>query len=94
MEKYLNFKTLVILLIIGLIGSNISLQMKVEEAIIAANDAEYQARRAYSEAETATSYASDASDYAQEASDNAEKAYYSAEEAVSKSFGSQCWSCP
>lgn len=94
MKKYLNFKSVLTLLVIGLIGSNISLQIKVEEAISAANNAAHQARRAYDEAENAAIYASDASDYAEEAADNAEKAYYSAEDAVSKSFGTQCWSCP
>ncbi|WP_147676288.1 hypothetical protein [Algibacter pacificus] len=92
--KYLNFKSLIIFLIVGLIGSNIFLQMKVEEAIRAANDAAYQARKAYREAETAASYARDAADYAEEASENAENAYYSAQEAASNSFGNQCWSCP
>jgi len=94
MKKYLNFKTLVILLIIGLIGSNISLQIKVEEAIKAANDAEFQATKAFRVSETATRYASDAADYAEEASNNALDAYYSAQEAASYSFGRQCWSCP
>jgi hypothetical protein len=94
MKKYLNYKNLSIILILGLIGNNISLQIKMEEAISAADDASYYARKAYNEAEDAASDASDAADYAREASENAENAYYSAEEAVNKSFGSQCWSCP
>ena len=94
MKKILNYKNLIILVIIGLIGNNVLLQIKMEDVIRAANEAEYQARRAYNEAENAGIYASDAADYAEEAADNAERAYYSAEDAASKSFGSQCWSCP
>lgn len=94
MKKYLNYKTLTILLIIGLIGNNIHLQMKVDTAISAANNAEYQARRAYSEAQDASLNAADASDYAQEAAENADNAYDAAEKASRNSFGNQCWSCP
>lgn len=101
MQKYLTYKNLVVLLIIGLIGNNIALQIKLEEAIDAAQNAEYQARKAYNQAEDAYSmaedaanYASDAADYARSASDNAENAYYSAQDAANNSFGRQCWSCP
>jgi hypothetical protein len=101
MKKYLNYKGLLIILIVGLIANNILLQIKMEKAIDAANSARYEARRAYEEAENASNYASDASDYArrafssaEEASNNAENAYYSAERAANNSFGSQCYSCP
>jgi hypothetical protein len=94
MKKYFNYKTLTILLIIGLIGNNIYLQIKVDKAISAAENAEYQARRAYSEAQDASMYASEASEYAQEAAENAENANNSAQAASRNSFGNQCWSCP
>ena len=94
MKKHLNYKNLILFLIVVLIGNNIVLHFKIDEATSAANNAEYQARQAYNEAEDAAMYASDASDYAEEAANNAQKAYYSAEDAVSKSFGAQCWSCP
>jgi uncharacterized membrane protein YcjF (UPF0283 family) len=94
MRKLLNYKSLGILLIICLIVSNVYLQIKVDKAISAAENAEYQARRAFSEAQDASMYASDASDYAQEAASNAENAYDAAEKASRNSFGNQCWSCP
>jgi hypothetical protein len=101
MKKYFNYKSLIIVLIVGLIANNILLQIKVEEAIDAANSARYEARRAYDEAENAASNASDAAVYArrassnaEEASNNAENAYYSAERAANNSFGNQCYSCP
>lgn len=94
MKQYLNYKNLVVLLILGLIGSNIFLQIKIEEAIDAAKNAEYQARQAYDEAENASIYASEASDYAEEAANNAQDAYYSAEKANRNSFGNQCYTCP
>lgn len=94
MKKYFTSKNLIILLIIGLIGNNISLQIKMEEAIDAANSAVYAARNAENEAENAYSMAEDAADYARSASDNAENAYYSAQDAANNSFGRQCWTCP
>jgi hypothetical protein len=53
MKKYFNYKSLIIVLIVGLIANNILLQIKVEEAIDAASDAEYEARRAFDEAKKA-----------------------------------------
>jgi hypothetical protein len=37
MKKYFNYKNLIIVLIVGLIANNVLLQIKVEEAIDAAN---------------------------------------------------------
>jgi hypothetical protein len=101
MKKYFNYKNLIIVLIVGLIANNVLLLIKVEEAIDAANDAEYEARNAFDEAENAASNASDAAYYAEEASsnakeasNNAENAYYSAQRAANNSFGNQCYTCP
>jgi len=80
MKKYLNYKNLIIVLIVGLIANNVLLQIKVEKAIDAANDAAY--------------YAEEASSNAKEASNNAENAYYSAQKAANNSFGNQCYTCP
>jgi len=94
MKKIFNRENLLIILVIGLIGHNVFLQTKVEQAINAAQDAEYEASRAASSADDAASYASDAADYASEASDNAENAWYSAQDAADNAFGNECWSCP
>lgn len=101
MKNIFNKENLLIILVIGLIGHNIFLQTRVERAIDAAQDAEYEASRAASSADDAASYASDAAnyasdaaDYASEASDNAANAWYSAQDAANNAFGNECWSCP
>jgi cell division protein FtsI/penicillin-binding protein 2 len=94
MKKYLNYKSLIVLLILGLIANNILLQIKMEEAIDAANAARYEARNAYDEAENAASNARDAADYAKNAADYAEEASDYARRANNNSFGNQCYSCP
>ena len=79
----------------------IFLQIRVERAIDAAQDAEYEASRAVSNADDAASYAydaanyaSDAADYTNETSDKAANAWYSAQDAANNAFGNECWSCP
>lgn len=94
MKKIFNRENLLILLVAGLIGHNVYLQTRVEKAIDAAQDAEYEASRAANSADNAASYASDAADYASEASDNAANAWYSAQDAANNAFGNECWSCP
>ncbi|MBQ4915455.1 hypothetical protein J8L85_13455 [Maribacter sp. MMG018] len=94
MKKIFNRENLLILLVVGLIGHNVYLQTRVEKAIDAAQDAEYEASRAANNADDAASYARNAADYASEASDNAANAWYSAQDAANNAFGNECWSCP
>ena len=68
MRKLLTKENLLILLLIGLFGHNIFLQTRIEKAIKAAKDAEYEARNGTERADEAASYASDAADYANETS--------------------------
>ena len=94
MKYIINRENLLIILVIGLIGHNIFLQIRVEKAIDAAQDAEYAAYRAESRASDAASYASDAADNASDAAAYASEAASNADDAYRNSFGRQCWSCP
>lgn len=87
MDNLFSRENLLLLLVIALFGHNIFLQKRIDKAIVAVKNAEYEANQASISANTAASYASDASDYARKASRYAD-------DAASNAFGNQCWRCP
>ena len=100
-SKLFSKQNIIILLILGLIGHNFYLQVKITETTDYASDAADYAQDAAENAKDAADYASDAAEnansakyYASDAADYASNAADYAEDARDYSFGYTCSYCP
>lgn len=101
MRKLLKIQNISLILLLGLFGHNLYLQIQVEKAVKASINSENEAKKATNKASAVLAYAREAAEnsriaaeYANEAAENSREAWNYAEDAAYNSFGSQCWSCP
>tara|TARA_B110000046_G_scaffold5791_1_gene6148 strand:- start:228 stop:500 length:273 start_codon:yes stop_codon:yes gene_type:complete len=87
MKKIFRRENITLILLVTVLGHNIFLQTKVDEAISEASDAANYASNAEDQAGDAANYASNAAYNAREAADNAR-------EAADNAFANVCNYCP